>query len=49
MGSGADAVVFDLEDSVDAARKADGRRAIAEAPRPQPAADEVDEAADAAP
>jgi len=30
MAAGADAVVFDLEDSVDAARKADGRRAIAE-------------------
>jgi len=30
MTCGADAVVFDLEDSVDAARKADGRRAVAD-------------------
>jgi citrate lyase subunit beta/citryl-CoA lyase len=30
MASGADAVIFDLEDSVDASRKSEGRRAIAE-------------------
>jgi citrate lyase subunit beta/citryl-CoA lyase len=30
MASGADAVIFDLEDSVEASRKGEGRRAIAE-------------------